>query len=131
MGDVSALGATMLDGYYRIHFDGLALNGKATVLLENARIYGIKGEGQYDLTGRYRQGPGGEIEIELEVHLPGGTLDVSKPWLRAQPEVVALKFALSDAAQRHVVLTTADGPLVVDLERLQGPLPEQRGLEHL
>ena len=130
MADERALGASM-DGYYRIHFDGLALNGKVTVLLENARIYGIKGEGQYDLTGRYRQGPGGEIEIELEVHLPGGTLDVSKPWLRAQPEVVALKFALSDEAQRQVVVTTADGPLVVDLERLQDSPLEQRGLEHL
>jgi hypothetical protein len=74
-----------MDGYYRIHFDGLVLNGKATVLLENARIYGIKDQGQYDLAGRYRQGPGGQIEIELEVHLPGGTLDVSKAWLRAQP----------------------------------------------
>ena len=120
-----------MDGYYRIHFDGLALNGKVTVLLENARIYGIKGEGQYDLAGRYRQGAGGTIEIELEVHLPGGTLDVSKAWLRAQPQVVALKFALSDEAQRQVVVTTADGPLVVDLERLQDPPLEQRGLEHL
>jgi hypothetical protein len=130
MNDERALGASM-DGYYRIHFDGLALNGKVTVLLENARIYGIKGEGQYDLAGRYRQGAGGAIEIELEVHLPGGTLDVSKAWLRAQPQVVALKFALSDEAQRQVVVTTADGPLVVDFERLQDPPLEQRGLEHL
>lgn len=44
-----------MDGYYRIRFDGLALNGRAMVLLDNARIYGIKGEGQYDLAGRYRQ----------------------------------------------------------------------------
>lgn len=120
-----------MDGYYRIRFDGLVLNGKATVLLENARIYGIKGEGQYDLAGRYRQGGDGAIEIELEVHLPGGTLDIHKARLRPQPEVVALKFALLDEAQRQVVLTTADGQLVVGLERLQGPAPEQRGLEHL
>jgi hypothetical protein len=120
-----------MDGYYRIRFDGLALNGRATILLENARIYGIKGEGQYDLAGRYRQGGGRAIEIELEVHLPGGTLDVSKARLRPQPEVVALKFALSDEAQREVVLTTADGPLIVSLERLQNPAPEKRGLEHL
>jgi hypothetical protein len=120
-----------MDGYYRIRFDGLALNGKAMVLLENARIYGIKGEGQYDLAGRYRQGGGGAIEIELEVHLPGGTLDVSRARLRPQPEVVALKFALLDEAQRQVVLTTTDGQLVVGLERLRGPAPEQRGLEHL
>jgi hypothetical protein len=91
-----------MDGYYRIRFDGLALNGRATVLLENARIYGIEGEGQYDLAGRYRHGGGGAIEIELEVHLPGGTLDVSKARLRPQPEVVALKFALSHEAQRQV-----------------------------
>jgi hypothetical protein len=120
-----------MDGYYHIHFDGLAFTGRATILLENSRIYGIKGEGQYDLAGRYRQGPGGVVEIELEVHLPGGTLDVSKASLRAQPEVVALKFALSDEAQRRVVVTTADGPLVVNLERLQDPPLEQRGLEHL
>jgi hypothetical protein len=120
-----------MDGYYLIHFDGLALNGKATVLLENARIYGIKGEGQYDVAGRYRQGGGGAIAIELEVHLPGGTLDIYKARLRPQPEVVSLKFALLDETQRKVVLTTTDGQLVVGLERLQGSAPEQRGLEHL
>lgn|SRR5512143_2151822 len=120
-----------MDGYYRIHFDGLALNGKATVLLENARIHGIKGEGQYDLAGHYRQGAGGAVEIELEVHLPGGTLDIHEARLRPQPEVVTLKFALSDETQRQVVLTTDDGQLVVDLERLQASAPEQRGLEHL
>jgi hypothetical protein len=122
----------IMDGYYRIRFDGLALNGRATILLENGHIYGVKDEGQYDLAGRYsRQAKGGAIEIELEVHLPGGTLDVSKAQLRPQPEVLSLKFALPDEALRHVVLTTADGPLTVCLERLQGTAPEQRGLEHL
>lgn len=121
-----------MDGYYRILFDGLALNGRATILLKNGHIYGVKGEGQYDLAGSYsRQAKGGAIEIELEVHLPGGTLDISKAGLRPQPEVIALKFSLPDDALRHVLLTTADGPLTVSLERLQGPAPEQRGLEHL
>lgn len=43
----------IMDGYYRIRFDGLALNGRATILLENGHIYGVKDEGQYDLAGRY------------------------------------------------------------------------------
>jgi hypothetical protein len=121
-----------MDGYYRIRFDGLALNGRATILLENGRIYGVKGEGQYDLAGRYsRQAKGGAIEIELEVRMPGGTLDVSHARLRPQPEVVALKFTLPDEALRQVVLTTANGPLTVSLRRLRGPTPEKRGLEHL
>jgi hypothetical protein len=120
------------DGYYRIRFDGLALNGCATILLENGHIYGIKGDGPYDLAGRYsRQAKDGTSEIELEVHLPGGTLDISKARLRPQPEVLAVKFALPDEVLPHVVLATADGPLTVSLERLQGPAPEQRGLEHL
>ena len=121
-----------MDGYYRIRFDGLALNGRATILLENGHIYGVKGDGQYDLAGRYsRQAKGGAVEIELEVHLAGGTLDVSKARLRPQPEALALKFALPDDALRHVVLTTADGPLTICLERLQRAAPEQHGLEHL
>ena len=121
-----------MDGYYRIRFDGLAFDGRATMLLENGHIHGIKGEGQYDLAGRYRrEAKGGAIAIELEVRIPGGTLDVSKARLRPQPEVVALKFALPDEALHQVVLTTADGPLTVSLERLQGPAPEKRGLEHL
>jgi hypothetical protein len=121
-----------VDGYYRIRFDGLALNGQATVLLEGGRIYGIKGEGHYDLAGRYRsQAEGRGVEIELEVHVPGGTYDVAKARLRPQPEVVALKFALPDEELRQVALTTAEGPLTISLERLQSPAPEKRGLEHL
>jgi hypothetical protein len=121
-----------MDGYYRIRFDGLALNGRATILLKDGHIYGIKGEGHYDLAGRYsHQAKGGAVEIELEVRLPGGTLDVSRAWLRPQPEVVALKFTLPDEALRQVVLTTADGPLTVSLQRLQDVAPEKRGLEHL
>jgi len=122
-----------MDGYYRIRFDGLALNGQATVLLEGGRIYGIEGGGQYNLAGRYRrQAQGRAIDVELEVHVPGGTFDVSKARLRPQPEVVVLKFALPDEALRQAVaLTTADGPLTVSLDRLQNPAPEKRGLEHL
>jgi hypothetical protein len=129
---MSEKSAGIMDGYYRIRFGGLALNGRATILLKDGHIYGIKGEGQYDLSGRYsRQAKDGATEIELEVHTPGGTLDVSKGWLRPQPEVVTLKFALPDETLHQVVLATADGLLTVSLQRLQSPAPEQRGLEHL
>jgi hypothetical protein len=122
-----------VDGYYRIRFDGLALNGQATALLEGGRIHGIKDGGQYDMGGRYRlQDQGSIVEVELDVHVPGGTYDIARARLRPQPEVVTLKFALRSNAPRQALRqTTADGPLTVSFERLHSPAPEKRGLEHL